>query len=85
LELSNADIWNICSVQYAKSSLRADVFRFAPNIGRSSVASFMDDFDYRAGSQSPRGGKGAATAAFASFRAVGQKVHWGRRKLARAR
>ena len=39
--------------QYAKSSLRADVFRFAPNIGRYSAASLMGDFDYRAGSQSP--------------------------------
>jgi hypothetical protein len=38
--------------QYAKSSLRADVFRFAPNIGRYSAASFMGDFDYRAGSRS---------------------------------
>jgi hypothetical protein len=26
--------------QYAKSSLRADVFRFAPNIGRYSVAAW---------------------------------------------
>ena len=37
--------------QYAKSSLRADVFRFAPNIGRYSAA--LGDFDYRAGSRSP--------------------------------
>jgi hypothetical protein len=27
--------------QYAKSSLRADVFRYAPNIGRYSAAQFM--------------------------------------------
>jgi hypothetical protein len=37
--------------QYAKSSLRADVFRFAPNNGRYSAASFIGDFDYRAGSR----------------------------------
>jgi hypothetical protein len=38
--------------QNAKSSLRADVFRFAHNIGRYAAAQFMGDFDYRAGSRS---------------------------------
>jgi hypothetical protein len=40
--------------QNAKSALRADVFRFAPNIGRYAAAQFMGEFDYRAGSRSPR-------------------------------
>jgi hypothetical protein len=31
--------------QNAKSSLRADVFRFAPNIGRYAAAQFMGEFD----------------------------------------
>jgi hypothetical protein len=36
------------SGQYAKSSLRADVFRFAPNIGRYSAAQFMGSITARA-------------------------------------
>ena len=39
---------------------------FLPNNGRYSAASFIGDFDYRAGSRSPRRGKSAATAAFAA-------------------
>jgi hypothetical protein len=40
--------------QYAKSSLRADVFRFAPQQRTLLAAYFMGDFDYRAGGRSPR-------------------------------